>query len=50
MEFWSLCYVIKLFSREKENSVKKKQKHWIRPGSTKQWRLQFLNDEVVTDK
>ena len=40
----------KVISRVKKKCERKKGEYWIRPGHTKQWWLQFLNNEVVTDE
>ena len=40
----------KVISREKNKCERKKREYLIRPGRTKQWWLQFLNDEVVVDE
>ena len=39
----------KVISREKK-CERKKREYRIRPGRTKQWWLEFLNDEVVADE
>ena len=40
----------KAISREKKKCGRKNREYWIGPGRTKQWWLQFLNDEVVADE
>ena len=40
----------KVISKEKKKCERKKQEYWIRPGCTKQWWFQFLNNEVVADE
>ena len=40
----------KAISREKKKGGRKNREYWIGPGRTKQWWLQFLNDEVVADE
>ena len=40
----------KVISREKKKCERKTREYWIRPGRTKQYWLQFLNDEVIADE
>ena len=40
----------KVISKEKKKFERKKREYWIRPGRTKKWQFQFLNDEVIADE
>ena len=40
----------KVISREKKKRERIKREYWSRSGRTKQWWLQFLNDEVAADE